>query len=154
ELLEVGGRVDAAAVAEKLRQQGQVRKATEVTVAAVDLSLYDALLDGKEAEDGQGQGREGEAGSVSEGAAPASLPDQLRGAGTAGPAGGAELRAVPAGTGPARMPGTAEQARRAPATRFTTAAGKELVGIGPEAAAGQSHAAGGNAAGGVVPGSF
>src|SRR6059058_553976 len=47
ELLEVGGRVDAAAVAEKLRQQGQVRQATEVTVAAVDLSLYDALLDGK-----------------------------------------------------------------------------------------------------------
>ena len=154
ELLEGGGRVDAAAVAEKLRQQGQVRQATEVTVAAVDLSLYDALLDGKEAEDGEGQGREGEAGSVSEGVAPASLPDQLRGAGTAGSAGGAELRAVPAGTGPARMPGTAEQTCRTPAARLTAAAGEELVGVGPETAAGQSRAAGGNAAGGVVPGSF
>jgi hypothetical protein len=39
ELLEAGGRVDAAAVAEKLRQQGQARQATAVTVAAVDLSL-------------------------------------------------------------------------------------------------------------------
>jgi hypothetical protein len=154
ELLEAGGRVDAAAVAEKLRQQGPGRQATEVTVAAVDLSLYDALLDGKEAEDGEGQGREGEAGSVSEGAAPTSLPDQLRGVGTAGAAGGAELRAVPVGTGPAGMPGAAEQARRAPAARFPTAAGKELVGLGPEAAAGQSRAAGGDAAGGVVPGSF
>jgi hypothetical protein len=151
ELLEVGGRVDAAAVAERLRQQGQVRQATEVTVAAVDLSLYDALLDSKEAEDGQG--RAGETGSVPEGAAPASLPEQLRGAGTAGSAGGAELRTVPAGAGPAGMPGTAEQARRAPAARLPAAAGEELVGVGPEATAGQSRAAGGDAAGGVVPGS-
>jgi hypothetical protein len=101
ELLKEDGRMDAAAVGERLRQQGQVQQATEVTVAAVDLSLYDALLDGKEAEDGEGQGREREAGSVPEGTAPASLPDQLRGAGATGPAGGAELRAVPAGAGPA-----------------------------------------------------
>src|SRR5258707_13270435 len=83
-------------------------QATEVTVTAVDLSVYDALLDGKEADDGEGQGREGEAGSVSEGTAPASLPDQLRGAGAPGAAGGAELRAVPAGAGPARVAGAAE----------------------------------------------
>jgi hypothetical protein len=152
ELLEGGGRVDAAAVAERLRQQGQARQATAVTVAAVDLSLYDALLDSKEAEDGPG--RAGETGSVPEGAAPASLPDQLRGAGTAGAAGGAELRTVPAGAGPAGMPGTAEQARRASAARLPAAAGEELVGVGPEAPAGQSRAAGGDAAGGVVPGSF
>jgi len=91
ELLAAGGRVDAAAVAETLRQHGQARQATEVTVVAVDLSMYDALLDGKEAEDGDGQGREGEAGSVSEGTAPASLPEQLRGTGPTGSAGGAEL---------------------------------------------------------------
>ncbi len=36
--------------------------ATAVTVAAVDLASYDALLEGKEAEDGDGQGREGDAG--------------------------------------------------------------------------------------------
>src|SRR5437660_6250428 len=51
----------------------------------------------------------------------------------------------------AGMPGTAEQACRAPAARLTAAAGEELVGVGPETAAGQSRAAGGNAAGGVVP---
>jgi hypothetical protein len=111
ELLKEDGRMDAAAVRERLRQQSQVQQATDVTVAAVDLSLYDALLDGKEAEDGEGRGREDEAGSVSEGAAPASLPEQLRGAGAPGAAGGTELRAVPAGAGAAGVPGAAEQAR-------------------------------------------
>ena len=72
ELLEAGGRVDAAAVTERLRQQSQVRQATEITVAPVDLRSYDALLEGKEADDGEGP--EGEAGSVFEGTAPASVP--------------------------------------------------------------------------------
>jgi hypothetical protein len=89
ELLSAGGRVDAAAVAEKLRQYGQVRQATEVTVAPVDLSQYDALLEGKEAVDGEG--REGDAGGVSEGVASAGDPCQLRGSGAAGTAGGAQL---------------------------------------------------------------
>ena len=154
ELLKEGGRMDAAAVTARLRQQGQAPQATEVTVAAVDLSSYDALLDGKEAEDGEGQGREGEAGSVSEGAAPASLPEQLRGTGAAGATGGTELRAVPAGAGTAGMPGAAEQARRASAARLEAAAGEELAGVGSEAAAGQGGAAGTDAAGGVVPGSL
>jgi hypothetical protein len=154
ELLKEGGRMDAAVVTARLRQQGQAPQATEVTVAAVDLSSYDALLDGKEAEDGEGQGREGEAGSVSEGAAPASLPEQLRGAGAAGATGGTELRAVPAGAGAAGVPGAAEQARRASAARLEAAAGEELAGIGSEAAAGQGGAAGADAAGGVVPGSL
>jgi len=153
ELLKEDGRMDAAAVGERLRQQGQAQQATEVTVAAVDLSLYDALLDGKEAEDGEGQGREGEAGSVSEGAAPASLPEQLRGAGASGAAGGTELRAVPAGAGPARVPGAAEQARRTSAARVEAAAGEELAGAGPGASAGQGGTADADAAGGVVPGS-
>jgi hypothetical protein len=154
ELLKEDGRMDAAAVAEKLRQHGQAQQVAEVTVAAVDLSLYDALLDGKEAEDGDGQGREGEAGSVSEGTAPTRLPEQLRGAGAAGTAGGAELRAVPAGPGPAGVPGAAEQARRASAARVAVAAGEELAGVGPEAAAGQGSATGADAAGGIVPGSL
>ncbi len=154
ELLAAGGRVDAAAVAEKLRQHSQARPATEVTVAAVDLSLYDALLDGKEADDGEGQGRAGTAGSLSEGASPASVPEQLRGAGAAGPAGESELRAVPAGAGPAGVPGAAEQARRASAERLEAAAGEELAGAGSEAAADQGRAAGADAAGGIVSGSL
>jgi hypothetical protein len=111
ELLKEDGRMDAAAVAEKLRQHGQARQVTEITVAVVDLRLYDALLEGKEAFDGAGQGQQGEAGSVSEGTAPASLPEQLRGAGATGATGGAELRALPAGSGPTGVPGAAEQAR-------------------------------------------
>jgi hypothetical protein len=150
ELLKEDGRMDAAAVTERLRQHGQVQQATEVTVAAVDLSLYDALLEGKEAEDGEG--REGGADSISEGTAPASVPGQLRGTGAAGPAGGAELRAVPAGTGAAGVSGAAEQACRASAARVEAAAGEELAGAGAEAAAGEGGAAGAGAAGGVVPG--
>jgi hypothetical protein len=154
ELLAAGGRLDAAAVAEKLRQHSQARPATAVTVAAVDLSLYDALLDGTEADDGEGQGHEGETGGVSEGAAPTSFPEQLRGAGATGPAGGSELRAVPAGAGPAGVPGAVEQACRAFAARVAAAVGEELAGVGPEAAADQGGAAGADLAGGVVPGSL
>jgi hypothetical protein len=149
ELLAVGGRVDAAAVAERLRQHTQVRQATEVTVAAVDLSLYDALLEGKEAVDGEG--REGDAGGVPEGTAPAGVPKQLRGTGAAGAAGGAELRAVPLGAGNSGVPGAAEQACRAAAARLKAAAGEELDGTGVEATAGEGGAADADAAGGIVP---
>jgi hypothetical protein len=154
ELLKEDGRMDAAAVAERLRQHGQVGQASAVTVAAVDLSVYDALLEGKEADDGEGQGRQGAVGSVSEGAAPARVPEQLRGAGAAGTAGGPELRAVPAGAGAAGVPGAAEQACGASVTRLAAAAGEELAGFGPEAAAGEGSPADADAAGGVVPGSL
>ena len=58
----------------------------------------------------EGQGREGDAGRLPEGTAPAGVPGQLRGTGPAGAAGGTELRAVPAGAGAAGVPGAAEQA--------------------------------------------
>jgi hypothetical protein len=51
-LLDAGGNLDAELVQERLRQQEPVRPATDVTVPAVDLAVYDALLDGKEACDG------------------------------------------------------------------------------------------------------
>jgi hypothetical protein len=151
-LLAAGGRVDAAAVAERLRQHSQVRQATEVTVMPVDLSSYDALLEGKEVDDGEERGREGDAGGVSEGTAPASIPGQLRGAGPASTTGGPELRAVPADTGNAGVPGAAEQAGRTAAARLATAAGEELDGVGAEAFAGEGGAAGTDAVGGIVPG--
>jgi hypothetical protein len=150
ELLAAGGHVDAAMVTERLRQHGQARQATEVTVAAVDLSQYDALLEGKEAVDGEG--REGDAGGVPEGTAPAGVPGQLRGSGAAGPAGGAELRAVPADTGNAGVPGAAEQAGRATAARVAAAAREELAGARVEASASEGGAAGTDAAGGLIPG--
>jgi hypothetical protein len=114
-LLEQGGPLDATVVAERLRQQSPIRPATEVTVPPVDLATYDALLDGKEADDGEGQGCAGDADAVSDGTAPAGLPDQLRGTGPEGSAGGAQFRAVPAGTGPAGVPGAAQPADRAAA---------------------------------------
>ncbi len=153
-LLKEGGRMDAAAVTARLRQHGQAQQATEVTVAAVDLSLYDALLEGKEAEDGEGQGREGAAGSVSEGTALASLPEQLRGAGVAGAAGVAQLRTLPAGPGAAGVPGATQQPHRTVAAAVEAAPGEDLAGAGAEASAAEGGAAGADAAGGVVPGSL
>ena len=90
-LLKEGGPLDAAAVKERLRQQDPVQSATEVTVPAVDLSLYDALLDGKEAEDGEERGDQGDAGGLPEGTAPASVPVGVRGDGPSGDCGIAEL---------------------------------------------------------------
>jgi hypothetical protein len=88
-LLEAGGPLDANAVQQRLRQQGPVGPATDVRVPPVDLTLYDALLDSKEAFDEPGQGPEGDAGGLPEGVAPAGLPGELRGTGAASPAGGA-----------------------------------------------------------------
>ena len=107
-LLDAGGPLDAEAVKERLRQHDPIRPATEVTVGPVDLSVYDALLQGKEAEDGEGQRREGTAGALPEGTASAGVSVQLRGTGAEGSAGGAEFRAVPAGSGAAGVPGAAE----------------------------------------------
>jgi hypothetical protein len=106
-LLEEGGPVHAACVAERLRQQEPQSPASAVTVPPVDLRLYDALLEGKEADDGEERGRQGTAGEVPQGAASAGVPLQLRGVGPAGAPGGAELRALPAEPGPAGMPGAA-----------------------------------------------
>ena len=88
-LLDAGGPLDADAVKERLRQQSPIRPATEVTVDPPNLAAYDALLDGKEAFDGEGQGREGPAGEISQGTASAGVPSQLRGTGSERSAGGA-----------------------------------------------------------------
>jgi len=151
-LLEAGGPLGADAVQQRLRQQGPARPATEVTVPPVDLAVYDALLDSKEAFDGEGQGGPADAGGLPEGAAPAGLPGGLRGAGEAGPAGGAQLRAVPAGAGPAGVPAAAPAAGGAAAGRLGAAPGEGLAGPGPQATAGQGGPASPDAAGGVVPG--
>lgn len=152
-LLDAGGPLDADAVEERLRQQDPVRPATEVTVPPVDLSVYDALLDGKEADDDEeGRGRQGDAGGDPEGTAPAGVAGGLRGDGRAGPSGGPELRAVPAGAGAAGVPGAAGPAGGASAGRLGPVTGEDLGRVGPEASAGQGGAAGQDAAGGVIPG--
>jgi hypothetical protein len=152
-LLEAGGRLDADLVQERLRQQGPTRPATDVRVAPVDLAVYDALLDAKEACTGEEHGQQGDAGGLPEGTAPARLPGQRGGTGSAGAAGGAQRRALPAGAGPAGMPGAEEQAGRAAAARLTLAPGEELADTGSQASAGEDGAAGPDVAGGLVPGS-
>src|SRR5262249_25563442 len=154
ERLRVAGRLpDAAVVEAELARSDRPLSLTEVVIGPVDLASYDALLAGKEADDGAGDVRGARAvGEQLEGAAPAGVSVGLRGAGPAGAAGGIELRAVPAGPGPARVPGAAAAPHRAAAAGVAAAAGEELVGAGPEASADQGGAAGALTAGGVVRG--
>jgi hypothetical protein len=142
--------LSVAAVEEELRRSDMGMSPAEVTVGKVDLASYDALLQGKEADDGEG--REGDAGGLPEGVAPAGVPQGLRGAGAAGAAGGAELRAVPAGAGGAGVPGAAGESDRSAAAAIAAAAGEELAGVGTEAVPGEGAAAGAHAAGGFVRG--
>jgi hypothetical protein len=151
-LVGQGQALSAGAVEEQLRRSDKPLSVTDVVVAAVDLRVYDALLGGEEARDGDEPQREGDAGGVPEGVAPAGVPAGLRGAGAAGAAGGAELRAVPAGAGGAGVPGAAAEPDRAAAARVAAAAGEELAGVGPEAVPAEGAAAGPGPAGGVVRG--
>src|SRR5215470_8386518 len=149
-LLAEGKPLSMAAVSEELQRSDSGMSPAEVTVGKVDLASYDALLSGKEADDGEG--REGDAGGLPEGAAPAGVPQGLRGAGEAGSAGVAELRAVPAVPGGTGVPGAAGQADRPAAAAVAAAAGEELAGPGAEAVPGEGAAAGEDVAGGVVRG--
>jgi hypothetical protein len=150
-LLDQERPLSVAAVAEELRKQGVHQSVTDVVVVAVDLASYDALLQSKEAENGDEPAEaEGVVAGKPEGTALAGVPSRLRGVGPASPAGVVELRAVPAGTGPAGVPGTAEQAGGAAVAPISTATGEELAGPGREAAAGQGGATGPDAAGGLV----
>ena len=69
----------AAAIDAEVRQSDvPASVAACATVGAVDLSLYDGLLEGKEVQDDEGRdGREGGAGESASGAAPAGVPDGL-----------------------------------------------------------------------------
>lgn len=152
-LLGSGQLPSVAAVEEQLRVSDKGVSVPDVTVAAVDLTVYDALLGEKEARDGDEPECEGDAGRVSQGVAPAGVPGVLRGAGASGAAGGSELRAIPAGSGGAGVPGASSAADRAAAARVASAAGEELECVGPEAVRCEGAAAGAGSAGGVVRGS-
>jgi hypothetical protein len=90
-LLDAGGSLDVDSVQKWLGQQSPIRSATDVTVSPVDLSVYDALLDNKEYEDGRSHRCEENAGDVPEGVTPGDDPVGLRGDGPAGSAGIAEF---------------------------------------------------------------
>jgi len=152
QLLRAGGPWTAAAVEQGLRASDSALSVTEVVVAPVDLAQYDALLEGKEADDGGRAQRDEDVAGVPEGAAPADLPGQLRGTGPAGAAGGAELRTLPAGVGPAGGTGASQRPDRTAAAAVAVAAGEELAGAGPEAPAAEGGATGPTAPGGGLRG--
>lgn len=143
----------SAVLAELRKNEG--RSLLEVTVAPVDLASYDALLESKEAEDGNEPEceREGNAAGVPEGAALASVPCELRGAGSASAAGIVELRTVSAWIGGTGVSGAAEPPCAASAAPVASAVGEELADARPEASADQGGAAGAELAGGIVRGS-
>src|SRR5581483_8273866 len=88
----------------------------------------DALLTDTEVADGHGSGCEGTAGGTVARAAPADDPGQLRGAGPAGGAGDAQLRALPVGVVCPGVPAGAGQADRTAAAAVALAAGEEPGG--------------------------
>ncbi len=143
----------SAVLAELRKNEG--RSLLEVTVAPVDLASYDALLESKEAEDGNEPEceREGNAAGVPEGAALASVPCELRGAGSASAAGIVELRTVSAWIGGTGVSGAAEPPCAASAAPVASAVGEELADARPEASADQGGTAGADLAGGIVRGS-
>ena len=98
-LLEQERSVSGAAVAEVVRQGRRLPAVTDVTIMDVDLKMYDLLLTGKEIDEFQIREREYTIDCISQGVAPADDAGQFRGAGPAGAAGVAELRALPAGAG-------------------------------------------------------
>jgi ribosomal protein S21 len=153
-LLDEERPLSVAAVTEAFGQCDQQRSRIEVVVEPVDLALYDALLQSKEAGNGdQPATAEGAAAGVSEGAALASVACQLRGTGPASPAGVVELRTISAGVGPAGVPGATPQTGGKAAATVPSAPGEELAGVGPEATAGQSGATSPDACGGLLRGS-
>jgi hypothetical protein len=83
--------LDMRAVEAELRHGDKPVSVAVATVGEVDLSLYDGLLEGKEAEDDGRDGRVADAGGLPAGAAPAGVPPGLPGDGGAGAAGVAEL---------------------------------------------------------------
>jgi hypothetical protein len=129
--------------------------AAQVSVPAVDLRLYDALLEGasaacsemgqspedrnKEVSDEQGcdQGADG----LPAGTAFGDGAEPVRGGGASGDDRIVELPGLPSGADAAGVPAAAAQPDRTSAEGIAIAVGEELVGTGPEASAAESGAA-------------
>jgi hypothetical protein len=139
------------AVRALLGEETPLGLAAQVSVPAVDLRMYDALLEGASCqvsdmgmsheepskEVGDERGRDGGAGAPPAGAAPGDGAGPVRGGGPAGGGGVVGPCGLPAGAGRARVPAAAAQPDRAPGEGVAAGAGEELVGLGPQAAAGE-----------------
>jgi hypothetical protein len=150
-LLCQGSPVSEQVVRTLLGSDTPLSLAAQVTVAAVDLRMYDALLEGalgvssdvcmsimdQNKEENDEQGRGGNAGVLPEGAVPGDREGPVRGGHAPGASGDVELCGLPAGAGAARVPAAPAQADRTPDQDVEVGPGKELVGPGPEASAGE-----------------
>ncbi len=145
------GRTIAVADLEAVVKQQPTPAVPEVTIEAVDLRVFDQLLTDEEADDACGS--EGEVGATAARAAAGERADQLRGTGPAGGAGDAQLRAVPAGTVRAGVPGAADAADRPTAAAIAAAFGEEPGDVRSEAAADEGGPAGAEPARGELRGS-
>jgi hypothetical protein len=129
--------------------------AAQVSVPAVDLRLYDALLegvsaavsdkgmsqDGRNKEESDEQGRDDGADALPSATAFGDGPESTRGGGAAGDGRVVELCDLPDGTAGAGVPAAAAQPDRAFAENLAVAAGEELGEPGFEAFAGEGGAA-------------
>lgn len=149
--LAAGQLPTAAAVRTVWGEATPLALAARVTVAAIDLRQYDALLDGvftessdspmsltnPEEEEGHGHGWNERAGALPEGTLPAGDPGAIRDGGAAGDGGDVELPGLPARAGAAGMSAAAAAAHRAVVEGIEAAAGEELGSARPETVAGQ-----------------
>jgi hypothetical protein len=149
-LLSEAAPISTSRVQEVLRQGLVTSAVPEVNIASVSLSVYDDLLDCKEAYHGNVDGREAAVGELSEGTAPADVSASLRSGGETGATGSIELRELSVGAGDARMPGETSQAGRPPLARITPAAGEEPANVRSQASTGKSAATGASSAGGEL----
>jgi hypothetical protein len=161
-LLDQGRPLSEQAVRTLLGSDTPLSVAAQVSVPAVDLRLYDALLEGASAvgsdmgmsprdigmspvdgnkEESDEPGRDGGVDALPAGTAFGDGAEPARGGGASGDGRVVELPELPAGVGAARVPATTAQPRRAVAEGLAAAVGEELVGAGPEASAGEGGTA-------------
>jgi hypothetical protein len=154
-LLDQGRPLSEQAVRTLLGRDTALSVAAGVVVPPVDLRQYDALLEELQATTGDrglsleypgqevshDQGRVGGVAGVPAGVAPAGGAGAVRGGGPASDGRELELCGLPAGVTGAGMSAAAAAPHRALAEGLEAAAGEELVGVGPEAAAAEGGAA-------------
>ena len=155
ELLNQVGPVSEQAVRTLLGKATPLSVAAQVSVPAVDLRLYDALLEGASAagsdmamsqvgwnkEVADEQGRNCGADALPAATAVGDGTQPTRSGGASSDSRVVELRDVPEGAVAARVPAEATQPDRAVAESFAVAVGKELVQSGFETSAAEGGAA-------------
>jgi hypothetical protein len=154
-LLDQGSPVSEQAVRTLLGKVTPLSVAAQVSIPAVDLRMYDALLEGASAagsdmamsqvggnkEVADEQGRDGGADALPTATAVGDDPEPTRSGGASSDSRVVELHNVPEGAVGARVPAAATQPDRAVVESVAVAVGEELVKSGFETSAAESGAA-------------